>query len=504
MKVATSSQMREIDRVSIEEWAIPGRVLMETAGRSVAEEADDFLAESGGQVLVLAGPGNNGGDGYVAARYLLSWGHRPVVAALGGLSKLSGDAAAHAQLAVRCGLEVIDVADASGLDDLADLLAGADVLIDAILGTGASGAARGLAAHAITFSDAAVCPVVSVDIPSGIGVDDGTLAGPAVCADVTVTFGLPKPGLFIYPAAECAGRVVVVDIGLPPPVVEAADIWLELAEADDVAVLLPERPPDAHKGDCGKLLVVAGSPGFTGAAALACRGALRGGAGLVTLAIQPDLQPVMAAKLTESMTLAVTSLDDLAERLSEFSALAIGPGLGTSDATMRAVAKLLGGLSVPAVVDADALPAVRGLSVGAASLVLTPHPGEMARLLGGSVADVQADRLGAARAAAETFGAVVVLKGASTVVADPAGRAWIIPTGNPGMASGGMGDVLTGLIGALLAGGMSPAPAAVSAAYLHGLAGDMAAASMGETGIAAGDVAERLPLARELIVSGDE
>jgi NAD(P)H-hydrate epimerase len=212
----------------------------------------------------------------------------------------------------------------------------------------------------------------------------------------------------------------------------------------------------------------------------------------------------MAAKLTECMTLAVTSLDDLAARVSDFSALAIGPGIGTSDATMRAVANLLGGLSIPAVVDADALPAVKGLSVGAAPLVLTPHPGEMARLLGGGIADVQADRVGAARSAAEAFGAVVVLKGASTIVADPTGGAWIIPTGNPGMASGGMGDVLTGLIGALLAGGLSAAGAAVSGAYLHGLAGDIAAASMGEAGIAAGDVAERLPLARGLVVSADE
>jgi NAD(P)H-hydrate epimerase len=473
--------MRALDRRTIEALGVPGPVLMESAGRAVAEAV---LARRPRRVHVVCGAGNNGGDGLVVARHLHALGVEVDVALLGAPR---GDAAAQLERARAFG-----VAEGRG--------EGADLIVDAIFGTGLARTVEGDAARAIQAINARAVCVVAVDLPSGLDADTGQVHGVAVRADETVTFGLPKVGLALEPGRSLAGAVSVARIGIAEraPGVEAdAELWTRAAAAQ----FLPERRSEGHKGSFGHVLVVAGSEGKTGAAALATRAAIRAGAGLVTLACPAGLNDVLEEKCTEAMTAPVADTperafagaaeDAILALAEDRDVVALGPGIGRAPETAALVRGLCKRISKPLVLDADGINAFEGHPGELRASVITPHPGEAARLLGCETAEIQRDRLGAARRLAEETGAVVVLKGAATVVAGAGAPPLINPTGGPALASGGTGDVLTGLVAALLAQGLAPRCAAGVGVYLHGLAGDRLA--VGDSGLMAGDLADSLP-----------
>jgi NAD(P)H-hydrate epimerase len=507
--IATADEMRRADRRAIAELGVPGLVLMENAGRGAADLIERVFGPAPThRIALVCGKGSNGGDGFVAARHLAGRGAEVAVWLIAAAGDVAGDAAANLEVLRRGGIAVTEVATAARIGELAGALARTTLVVDALLGTGARGPAQGLTAEAIGAINRAGRPVCALDLPSGLLADAAHVPGAAVQADLTVTFGLAKPALYLLPAAARAGRVEIADLGVPTAWL-AAGVTLGLTERADVRRILPPRALDAHKGRHGHLLVVAGSAGKTGAAVLACRGALRAGTGLVTCAVPASQQPVVAAQIAEAMTepvaetaastLSAKALDRLAELTRRMDAVAIGPGVGLDQETQAAVRDLVRTAERPMVVDADALTALAGhlalLREAPAPRLITPHPGEAARLLGSTAAEVQADRLASARALAEATGAMVALKGAGTVVAGPDGTVRVNPTGNPGLATGGTGDVLTGVAGGLLAQGIEPAAALVAAVYVHGLAGDVAARERGATGLLAGDVAEALPAA---------
>lgn len=496
-----------MDERAVRELGIPGTTLMENAGREAARVIVASLRDLGAvgrEVAVVCGKGGNGGDGFVVARHLkrARAGLRPVVYLAFPQNEIVGDAAAKFRQMRAAGVAVRNVDGPR----TARALAASACIVDALLGTGARGAPAAPVARWIDRISASGRPVVALDIPSGVSADGGAPAGPAVRATLTVTFAALKRGLVTGEGAALAGRVVVVPIGVPEHEV-GRGVSTFVLERGDVAPLFPPRSRDAHKGTFGHLLVVAGSVGKTGAAALAARAALRAGAGLVTAATSASAQPVLAGLLLEAMTeplpetaartVGDKARDTVVELAATRDALALGPGLGLDAETQQLVRALARDIERPMVLDADALTALAGrleLVQGARGpRCLTPHPGEMARLLGVSVDEVQRDRVACARRVATAYGVYVALKGAGTVVASPDGIATVNPTGNPGMASGGTGDVLTGIVGALLARALAPAAALRAAVYLHGLAGDVAAERVGEESLVAGDVIDALP-----------
>lgn len=512
IRLATAEEMRRADRRAIEQFGMSSLLLMENAGRGAADAIERvFGPVRGRRVGIVCGKGNNGGDGFVVARHLAGRGGSVEVWLIGAAAELSGDAATNLAVLRRAALPVIEVTDAPGSTGIADLRQGlsrADLLVDALLGTGVRGPAVGLMAEAIRAVNDTRRPVCALDLPSGLSADRGDSLGPTIRARLTVTFGLPKVGLFLSAGPFHAGQVEVTDLGVPREWLEEG-LRVGLVEAEEIGGVIPARPKDAHKGRYGHLLVVAGSVGKTGAAILACLGALRGGTGLVTCALPATQQPVVAARLAEAMTeplpetvaqtLSAKALDRLLELAGRMDAVAVGPGAGLEPETQAMVREVIQAAERPMVVDADALTALVGhlplVRQARGPRLLTPHPGEAARLLGQSIADVQADRIETARRLAAETGAVIALKGTATLVASPDGEVTLNPTGNPGMATGGMGDVLTGLAGGLLAQGLAPEVALRAAVYLHGLAGDLTAAERGEAGLLAGDVAEALPAA---------
>ncbi|RPF42681.1 NAD(P)H-hydrate epimerase [Thermodesulfitimonas autotrophica] len=510
MRLVTAREMREIDRRAMEEYAIPGVVLMENAGRSVADAVERLLGGLGGKrVVVLCGKGNNGGDGFVAARHLLQRGATPKVFLSCAPEEITGDAAVNFTIWQRLGQEYFQLATSGSLQLLKIALLQADAVVDALYGTGFRGKATGQVGRAIEAVNAAGKPVVAVDLPSGLEADTGRVNGPCIRATVTVTFGLPKIGLVLDPGVEYRGKLVVADISLPRVLTDEAAPDRYLLTSELVSSWFAPRPATAHKGDFGHVLVVGGSRGMIGAACLTAQAALRTGAGLVTLAVPRSLQDVAAGKLTEVMTaglpetpegaLSREALPVVAALLKKKAVLALGPGLGQHPETVALVQELVRAAVCPLVVDADGLNAFAGEgglpAERAAPLVVTPHPGEMGRLAGKRVAEVETDRVGCAAAAAREWQAVVVLKGARTVVASPDGYLGINTTGNPGMATGGSGDVLTGVVAALIAQGLDPFRAAAAAVHLHGRAGDLAAGETGEMGLTAGDICRFLPAA---------
>jgi hydroxyethylthiazole kinase-like uncharacterized protein yjeF len=510
LPVFTAEEMRRVDQRAIRELGIPGATLMENAGRGAAEQ---ILAElttlglgrRGVRVAIVCGKGGNGGDGFVVARWLRRAGHRVEVFLLARPDELRGDAALKHREMERRAIRTRVVQDDT---DLARALADADLVVDALLGTGARGALAPAIARAIEQINASGRPVVSLDIPSGLPADGEAPAGPVVRALLTTTFAGIKRGLIGAHGRDTAGRVEVVDIGVPPAEV-ARGVATFLLQAADVARHFPVRPREAHKGSYGHLLLVAGSVGKTGAAALAARAAMRAGAGLVTVVTALSAQPVVASLIVEAMSepapetqagsLALKARERLVELLEQRDALAVGPGLGLDEDTQALARALVFEGRRPCAVDADALTALVGhlerLRSAPAPRCLTPHPGEMARLLGVSVADVQRDRIQTVREFASRWGVHVVLKGATSVIGTPSGVVLLNPTGNPGMASGGTGDVLTGVLGAFLARGLEATDALACAVYLHGLAGDIAAARHGQESLIASDVVEALPSA---------
>ena len=495
MIIVTAAEMRALDRWTIEHDT-PGPVLMERAGAGAARVLRAQWPKPGGPVVVCCGRGNNGGDGFVIARHLRNARIGAEVWLAGRREDVRGDAAA---MLARWRGAVTTVESASQVEALQRRLARAGVVVDALLGTGLNAPVEGTLAAVIEAINAARRPVLAVDIPSGLSADSGRVLGTAVRADVTTTFAYPKVGEMLFPGAELCGRLAVIDIGIPPEALAAVRPGLRLLEAPEVGRLLPRRARDAHKGTFGHVVVIAGSRGKTGAALLAAEAAARAGAGLTTLAIAGSLLPVMEGRVREVMSepLAETFDAAMVERvLDGRAAVTCGPGLGQTDDARALVHHVVRHARMPLVLDADGLNAVAGTPIlreRPAATVVTPHPGEMARLLGCSTEEVQADRLAAARRFAAEHDAVTVLKGARTVIAAPDGAGAISPTGNPGMASGGMGDVLAGIVGGLLAQRLDPLAAACFGVFAHGAAADAVVARRGEVGLLAGDLLGELP-----------
>ena len=504
--VFTAGEMRAVDERAIREIGIPGTRLMEAAGAGAARLVGREMGTvKGRRVVIVCGRGNNGGDGFVVARHLRRRGARVRTRLVGARADVRGDAA---WALGRLGAARVEELTGARVDALPAALASADMIVDALLGTGATGPARDATARAIEAINASGRPVIALDVPSGTSADTGAVAGPAVTARATATFAGLKRSLLVHPAAARAGRVSVIPIGIPPEEV-ARGIATFLLEADDVRARFRPRPGDAHKGSFGHVLVVAGSRGKTGAAGLTGRAVLRSGAGLGTIAVPASQQPVVASFAMEPMTEALAEtahgtlalaakkrVGTLAERVD---AVALGPGLSLDPEAQALARELVVEVPKPMVVDADALTALAGhldlLTRAAAPRLLTPHPGEMARMIGSTVAEVQADRIEAVRAFATRYRTALVLKGAGSCIGAPDGRVFINPTGNPGMATGGSGDVLTGVSGAFLARGMEPLDALLAAVYLHGRAGDLARDRWGEEGLIAGDLLDALPAA---------
>jgi ADP-dependent NAD(P)H-hydrate dehydratase / NAD(P)H-hydrate epimerase len=501
--VLTAAEMRAADGAAARDLDVPTLLLMENAGRGVAEIARRERGGQGGPVVVVCGPGSNGGDGLVAARHLVVAGVpvRMVLSAPAGQAR--GDAAQALSAAQRLQVPIADGSAWLQPADWGPSLEGASVVVDALFGTGFHGEIRGAAAAAIAAMNDAPARKLAVDVPSGLDADTGRASGPVFRADVTATMGAWKIGLAIE-AGGPAGRVEVVDLGVPVARQEGAAHAFLLDEAG-VAAALPRRRVDAHKGSSGHLLVVAGSAGKTGAALLVARAGLRAGAGLVTVASTAAGQVALDAKTLEVMTAAFTDAADpapasaiaaLRALAGHVQAVAIGPGIPTGPGMRDTVRELAATLPLPMVIDADGLNALstdapRILAGAPAPRILTPHPGEMGRLVGRSIADVQADRVGVARALAAATRAIVVLKGARTLIAAPDGRIFINPTACAALATAGSGDVLCGLTGALLARHADPLAAAQGAVFVHGRAGEQLNDTFGD-GTMAGDLPEAI------------
>jgi ADP-dependent NAD(P)H-hydrate dehydratase / NAD(P)H-hydrate epimerase len=496
--ILTPQESAELDRASADR-GVSVETLMENAGWAVARAVLGLTSTAyGRRAAVICGKGNNGGDGLVAARYLDAWGFGVTAVLMAGPEAFRGPAAANLARFEDRGGRWRPFSDAV----LARELGRSDVIVDAIFGTGFRGKPEEEFAAAIDAINQSGAPVVAVDIPSGVEGETGAVRGDAVRAASTVTFGALKPGVVFYPGAGFAGQVRVVNIGFPPDLLVSD---LALVERSDVASLLPHRDPETHKRTVGAVLIVAGSRAMTGAAILAATSAYRAGAGLVTLAVPEGILPVVEGALTEATFAALPETPDgtvsedawpvLEARLRQSGAAAIGPGLTTDLSTSRLVRRFVAECPVPFVVDADGLNAFAGqgalMQARRSPAVLTPHAGEFARLTGLSATEVGEDRVGHARKAASEFRCTVLLKGSRTVIVDPEGRAAVTATGGPFLATGGTGDVLTGTIAALLAKKLTPFDAAMVGAYVHGLAGRLAAARHGE-GSMASDVATQL------------
>ncbi|RKU20437.1 bifunctional ADP-dependent NAD(P)H-hydrate dehydratase/NAD(P)H-hydrate epimerase [Candidatus Poribacteria bacterium] len=520
MKVVTAAEMRQIDQDTIEGIGIPGIVLMETAGSAIVRAIEQHYPTCQ-RIGILAGKGNNGGDGIVIARQLAHVGRDVRLFLVSPPDSFTGEAEINLQTAKNLGLRIEEMlTDAAlGSDFFVERstslahIASCELLVDAIFGTGLRGTVRDPIATVINAINSLPTPTLSVDLPSGLDADTGHPLGMCVQADRTVTIGLPKRGLLMHPGAELAGKLEVVDIGFPEQVIDAQNIKVNWTTAAQASQWIPPRPPSSHKGSYGRVLVVAGSTGMTGAAALASEAALRVGAGLVTLATPKHLNPILEGLLPEVMTLPLPETDagslsvSATSTILEFavktnSILAIGPGLSQNPETVSFVHQLIRenreqGLDLRMVIDADGLNALahvrETLSLLNSDAVLTPHPGEMARLTSTSVPVLEKDRISTAQQFASKYGVTLVFKGAPTVTSTPNGNLWVNSTGNPGMATGGMGDVLTGIIAGLMAQGISSENAAALGVYLHGLAGDIVAERSGMHGLIASDVLKVVP-----------
>lgn len=519
MYLVTADEMQRMDRATIESYGIPGRVLMENAGRgATAFFLDAVHGNHPCTVGVAAGRGNNGGDGFVMARYLHQKGIRVTVFLLANRERIKGDAAANLNLLDAIGVPVVEMVDDTAFKSHIPLMCRQHTWIDAILGTGLRSDVRGYFRTAIDFINQQARPVFAVDIASGLNADTGQRCGVAIRATATATFGFAKIGHLAYPGRALTGLLKVIEIGIPPDVAAEVGCRQHLITPGALKDQFPVRPATVHKGHTGHLLVLAGSPGKTGAAAMTATAAMRAGAGLVTLGIPQSLNPVLEPMVTEAMTqglpeTAESALDESAYEtvmslVTDKRCLAVGPGIGTSMSTGRLLSRLIEASPVPMVLDADALNLIAStpsiLSKCKSPMVLTPHPGEMARLSGHSTTDIQRDRIGHARSFAREHRVHLVLKGAATVVARPDGTVFVNATGNPGMAAGGMGDVLTGLIAGLITQGMEADAATRAGVYVHGSAADRLVRRIAPTGYLATEVLNAIPQAMDELLNGDD
>ncbi len=511
--------MRSVDRATIAAGHATGEVLMERAGRAVAEALERrFGSPLALHVLVLCGPGNNGGDGFVAARHLHERGAVVRVGLLAARERVSGDARIHLAKLDSAGVQVEVCDSCAALAGLVDSLTW-DHAIDALLGTGSTGPPREVIASACETLNqlrARHVRITAVDLPTGVDADTGVVMPGAVTADLTVTFGAAKRGHVLHPGRACSGTLEVADIGLLPEALEHAT-GVMLARPHALAALLAPRDPRAHKGDAGRVVIAGGAAGMTGAAVLAALAASRAGAGYVRVCAPASVQDVLAAHLVEQMVvpcgedprraLSASALPQLLAESARADAVVLGPGLSRQKGALELVRRVLPLLAVPVVVDADALFALSpahahmpaALAGSGHPRILTPHVLEMERLTSVPSAEIEAHRIDCAGEWARRWGCILVLKGAPTVIADPSGRTCVNPTGNPGMATAGVGDVLAGTIGALVAQGLPAFEAACLGVFAHGAAGDLAYAELGATGLVARDVAKRLPRALQRV-----
>ena len=506
MRVLNAAQMREADRRTIEEIGIPSLVLMENAGRQVVAAIEAVHSDLSEQhVAVLCGRGNNGGDGFVVARTLMQRGVDVSVFLIGLVAEVRGDARTNLEILGRLGVTVVEIADSQAWELHFSQVSEATLIVDAMFGTGLSAPLSGLMETVVADVNGSGIPIVAIDLPSGLSADSHKPIGVSIEAGMTVTLAAPKLALVLPPAENHAGDVVIADIGIPTDVIESLDgPRVALLTRSAMRELITPRTADTHKGDYGRVLVVAGSRGKTGAAHLSALGALRSGAGLVTVATPACCLPTVAALGAEYMTEPIAErgegldpedVDHILELARDV--VAIGPGLGQAPSTRQFVRTLVDRATMPLVVDADGLNAFgeepdRLAGREGRDVIITPHPGEMARLVGMSSDEVQASRLEVAKNFAVAHHLYVVLKGHRTLIATPDGKVFINPTGNPGMATGGTGDVLTGVIAAWLAQLLDAEAACKLAVYLHGMAGDLAEADEGEVALIASDVAGHL------------
>lgn len=507
MKLVDAKTIQSVDRLAVEKYGMSGLQLMENAGRGVAEAIKRELSSSHNKkVSIIAGKGNNGGDGFVAARHLMNAGVNVSVFSLAELKDIKGDAGVNASIWYEMAGEVVTILSAEDIKKHESALRHSSIIVDSIFGTGLGSPVTGLHAEVIDYINGLDKEIIAVDMPSGIDASTGSVLGTAVKADLTLTMALPKLGLYTFPGREYAGRVEVIDIGVPEALLEDIEIKWSLISDKDMRFLRPRRT-DSHKGLYGHLLILAASPGLTGAAYMCGMGSMRIGAGLSTIGVPESLNAIMEEKTTEVMTapvpetkdktFGIVSLDKIRSLIQGKTALVIGPGIGNSPEVFGMIEAILKEVQVPTVLDADGLNAFKGkasaLKKVKTKLVLTPHPGEAARLLETDTAGIQNDRIGAAVKLSGLTGATVVLKGAGTVIASPNGRVFINPSGNPGLATAGTGDVLSGMLGGLLAQGYEPVESSTAAAYIHGLAGDEVKKAQGELGMMATDLLEYIP-----------
>lgn len=506
MKVVNSEEMKRIDKLTIEDYGIPSLVLMERAGLAVASKIKEIYPPQ--KVLIVAGRGNNGGDGLVIARILHTWGYKVKAIILAKKEELSQDCKKQFEIATNIGIEI------EFSQTLSDRDLHGSIVVDAIFGTGLNKPVDETLLRVFSQLNNSNRPVVAVDIPSGVSADDGEVFGGVVRATFTVTFGLPKRGHFLYPGASYTGRLFIENIGFDIRLLQSEDLKVNLIVKEKVSKEIPLRERYSHKGDYGHVLIVAGSMGKTGAAIMTAKSCTRSGSGLVTLGIPESLMSIIQNRVTEEMTLplkdtvgGMLSAEAIDEILSfqvsrKINTIAIGPGIGVSKDTEKIMSDLIRNSTVPLVIDADGINSLcanpQTLLKAKSPIILTPHPGEMARLCSAtyrqdfSNSDIERDRIGISLKFAKEHNCFVVLKGVPTIVTSPEGEVFINSTGNPGMATGGSGDVLTGIIASLCGQGLTPLSASICGVYLHGLAGDLGSVKKGEYSLTAQDIIDFL------------
>ncbi len=511
MKVVSARQMAELDKAAIEQYGIPSLLLMENAGRSCAERILRFLEDKVGapeeaSVAIVCGRGNNGGDGMVIARNLHNRGVYVEVFLLAEEDAVSRDSKVQLDILKKMDVEVRVIRDRDGVEDLRSYLEEVHLCVDAILGTGLSSALAGIIRETVEVINLSLAPVYAVDIPSGIDATTGRILGEAIRADYTGTFGLLKLGHVLLPGSIHCGETEVYEIGIPSKAVFDAGIKTEALDERIVKSMLSIRPPDFHKGDAGRVFIVGGSPGMTGAPCLAGIAAVRMGAGLITAVVPSSLRPTVESKLMEVMSIGIEDggggrftkemIPELVERISKADVVVVGPGLGSYPEAGPFIRELIPRIRVPFVLDADGLNALGGqveaLRTAISPCTLTPHPGEMSRLTGESIEAIEASRIGSALHVAEEQNVTVILKGARTIITTSGGDVFINTTGNPYMASGGMGDALAGMVAALAAQGLSPNDAACAGVFLHGMSADLLVRRYPMSAVSATDVIENI------------
>ncbi len=510
MKVATPEQIGKMDTEAITKIGIPGIVLMENAALKVVEEIVKSVGNvNGKKAVVLAGKGNNGGDAYAVARHLHNIGTKVLVFITSKKTEIKNDAEINLKIIEKINIETVEIIGKDEVLKLKEELEACDVVVDGIFGTGFKGQISGIIDEVVSLVNNSLKYAIAIDIPSGVNGETGKVLGRCIKAHKTVTFSYPKTGLLINPGCEYTGELVIADIGIPKIISDAINMETTLIDESHVSGIIPKRYRESSKGNYGRVLIISGSTGMTGSGCLCAKAALRSGAGLVYLGVPSALRDIYSTQLVEPIVipledrgngyLSKESMHEIIKEMERMDVAAIGPGISSRQDVSEIMGELLINARIPLVLDADALNAVSGdvgiLKKSKVPVIVTPHPGEMSRLIGVSIPDIQKDRIKYARDFSSEYNVITVLKGAKTIIATPDGRIYINPTGNPGMSTAGTGDVLTGIITGFWGQGFAPEDAAVAGVFLHGLAGDIAAANRGEYGLIAGDLIEELPYA---------